>query len=157
MKRSYRIWVNRRMLSVTVMVLSAGLVFAGGRGEQEPFETSDVWARATAGIPRNGAAYLRITNNTDRDDVLIGGQTGVAEVVEIHTHERNGDVMVMRPLPDGVEVASGETIVLEPMGLHVMLIGLTGPLEAGESFELELHFASGARVTTQVEVRPLRN
>ncbi|TVQ27453.1 MAG: copper chaperone PCu(A)C [Spirochaetaceae bacterium] len=147
----------RFLTACSVFVLLAATAFAGGRGEQEPFRVQDAWARETAGIPRNGAAYLRLSNNTDTDDVLIGGQSTAAEVIEIHTHERNGDVMVMRPLHDGLPVPAGETVVLEPMGIHVMLIGLNHALEAGQRFELELHFESGARVKTEVEVRPLRN
>ena len=150
--------MRRRFLTAcSVVMLLAVTASAGGRGEQQPFRVQNAWARETAGIPRNAAAYLRLTSNSDTDDVLIGGYSAAAEVIEIHVHERNGDVMVMRPLHDGLAIPAGETVVLEPMGIHVMLIGLNHALEAGESFELELHFESGARVKTEVEVRPLRN
>lgn len=135
----------------------SGSLFASGAGERPPFEVDEAWARATAGVPRNGAAYLSLTNNTGSDQVLVAGETDVANTVEIHVHERNGDVMTMRPLPEGLTVGAGETVVLEPMGLHLMLIGLTDALEAGETFDIVLIFESGARVATEVEVRPLRD
>jgi copper(I)-binding protein len=52
-----------------------------------------------------------------------------------------------------IPVPAGETVTLEPGGLHMMLIDLASPLTAGDTFELTLEFASGAKVTTTVEVR----
>jgi hypothetical protein len=60
--------------------------------------------------------------------------------------------MRMRPV-DAVEVPAGGEAVLEPGGLHVMLIGLKAPLEEGDSFALRLVFedAGEVEVVTTIE------
>src|SRR5262245_15626144 len=49
------------------------------------------WARATAGASKTGAVYMRIENNGDVADQLIGMGTAAAERVELHKQvEENG-------------------------------------------------------------------
>ena len=56
--------------------------------------------------------------------------------------------MKMRQV-DGVPIPAGETVTLEPGGLHVMLIELATDLEDGDSFEVDLEFAeAGTRTVT---------
>ena len=54
-----------------------------------------------------------------------------------------------------IELPAGEDAVLEPGGLHVMLIGLNDPLRAGERFELTLVFDDASEKTVEVDVRPI--
>ena len=49
------------------------------------------------GMGGSGAAYL-IIDNAGESDVLIGGTTDVAHVVEIHEIADNDGVMEMKPL-----------------------------------------------------------
>lgn len=51
-----------------------------------------------------------------------------------------------------IEVGPGESIALEPGGLHVMLMGLQSPLDEGGAFELMLTFSDGGEVTVPVTV-----
>jgi len=60
--------------------------------------------------------------------------------------------MTMREV-DGVDVPAGGTVELAPGGFHVMLLDLVAPLEAGDSFPIELTFASGATQSVTAEVR----
>ena len=46
--------------------------------------------------------------------------------------------------------------MLQQGGLHVMLMELEGPLEAGEIIPLTLTFHPHGELTIDVEVRPLR-
>lgn len=100
-----------------------------------------------------GAAYMLIANAGGESDYLIGGQTDVADVVEIHEIVNTSGVMEMRPLSDGLEIPAGGEAILEPGGYHVMLIGLTTSLSADSSFELTLEFAEAGEVTVPVLVQ----
>ena len=60
--------------------------------------------------------------------------------------------MQMMPQLDGVEIPAGGELVLEPGGYHVMLIGLTESLLAGDSFEATLTFENAGDVTVTVPV-----
>jgi len=118
--------------------------------EPANFAFSLVWARPgdEGGV---SGAYMRVLNVGD-DDTLIGVSTDVAAVAEVHEMRMNGDVMEMRPVEDGVPLAFGDIAVLEPGGIHVMLMDLTQPLEDGTAFALTLQFESGSEVTIGVPV-----
>ena len=59
--------------------------------------------------------------------------------------------MVMESL-DEVELPAGEEVVLEPGGLHVMLVGLQDRLIAGERFTATLELGSGTTLPVEVLV-----
>lgn len=61
--------------------------------------------------------------------------------------------MRMRQVEGGIELPAGGQVELKPGGYHVMLIGLTRDLNAGEKFPVTLQFASGATLTVEAEVR----
>ncbi len=109
------------------------------------------WARATAGQAPNGAAYMSLTNDGTGSDYLIAAAGEVAERVELHQHSMKDGVMQMRKVEE-VEIAPGDPTVLEPGGLHVMLIGLKAPLKEGEAFPLTLTFREAGEVTVNVTV-----
>lgn len=99
-----------------------------------------------------GATYMIITNTGDEADRLLGAETEVAEVIEVHEVTMKDNVMEMSPLHDGLEIPAGETVSLEPSGYHIMLIGLTKSLIAGESYELTLTFEHAGEVTVTVPI-----
>ena len=65
----------------------------------------------------------------------------------------DGDVMRMQAVQGGIEVPAGGQVELKPGGYHVMLIGLTRDLNAGDKFPVTLEFASGAKLQVEAEVR----
>lgn len=113
------------------------------------------WARATPAAARTGAAYLTL-HNTGAADRLLGAEAAVAERVEVHTHRMDGGVARMERV-EAVPLAAGAVVPFAPGGLHVMLIGLMAPLQAGASFPLTLVFERAGRVGVTVAVRALRD
>ena len=99
-----------------------------------------------------GAAYMTITNNGADSDRLVSITTDAAQVVEIHEVKMDNNVMQMSPLHDGLEIPAGEDVSLEPGGYHVMLIGLTKSLIAGEEYEMTLTFEHAGDVTVTVPI-----
>ena len=112
------------------------------------------WARpAAAGMP-NSAAYGLLLNLTDADDVLASASSSVAEAVELHEMTMgDNDVMQMRPIEGGIPVPAGGTALLQPGGLHVMLIGLTQELAAGTTMDLTLTFAENGDIELIVPIQ----
>jgi copper(I)-binding protein len=106
------------------------------------------------GMSGTGAAYMMIRNAGAEGDHLVGGETHVAKVVEIHEIVDTEGVMEMRPLADGLDIPAGGEATLEPGGYHVMLIGLTEDLTNGMTFDLTLHFEHAGDVTVPITVRP---
>ncbi len=114
------------------------------------------WAKSSLkGVP-NSAAYMTITNTGETDDTLVAAATDVSEAVELHTMSMEDGVMRMRRLEGGVPLPAGETVKLEPGGLHVMLIGLNDRLEKGETFAMTLTFENAGQLEVEAIVADSR-
>ncbi len=113
-------------------------------------------ARATAPGAPNGAVFGLLVNLGAEADTLISASTDVAEAVELHTSSMDDSgVMQMMPVEGGIEVAANNYVALERGGLHIMLINLKAPLQAGESFDLALSFQNAGEVTLSVPIREM--
>ena len=135
------------LVAVVVMMMSPRTVVGW---QQDGTPAASPMARGGG----TGAVYMTVTNEGDEAELLLSGETDVAEIVEIHETVADGEVMQMRPLSDGLEIAASEDVTLEPGGFHVMLIGLTEDLTNGMTFDLDLEFAEAGEVTLPVNVRP---
>ena len=133
-----------RLLSVFAV---AG-VLAGCQGAGDIAITD---ARIGAPAGPNAALYFTASNGGGESDALIGASTDVSGDAEIHetTHAADG-TMGMRPVT-GLELAAGETLTLEPGGLHVMLIGVE-PLEEGDRVAVTLQWESAGEMQVEAEV-----
>jgi hypothetical protein len=142
--------VGRRLC----LIAGLGLVLSGAVRAQDRagLKIEGAWARASAGLARNGAAYMTIHNEGPVADRLIAASSPIAGTIELHAHLKDGDVMRMRPVV-AVEIAPGEPAVLQPGGLHMMMLDLKAPLKDGESFPLTLTFEKAGKVTVSVDVR----
>jgi copper(I)-binding protein len=77
------------------------------------------------------AAFMSINNTGTEDVVLKTAAIAGAKSVEIHTHSHVDGVMRMRQLYE-LSIEAGETVVLEPGGLHLMVFGIQQLSEAPE-------------------------
>ena len=109
------------------------------------------WARATAGSAKVGAAYLTVFNDGTDMDRLMAAASPVAAKAELHSVVMEGGVMSMRPV-EAVEVHPGEPVVLQPGGIHIMLMGLKRPLKEGETIPMRLAFERAGVVEFEVLV-----
>lgn len=119
---------------------------------------TDPWVRAT--VPQQKATGLFMHIDATQDVRLVSGQSPVAGVVEIHEMVMDGDVMKMRHLPAGLEIAKGRTMSLKPGSYHVMLMDLKQQIKGGEPVPVTLTFEdidSKKRFTREVKatVAPL--
>ena len=113
----------------------------------------DSYARSASAVAVSGAAFLHIMNPSEIDDRLIGASSEVAERVELHTHmQDDAGVMRMVHVEEGFEIPSGEALMMQRGGIHVMLLGLRQPLTQGDEFELTLEFETAEPVTVTVPV-----
>lgn len=135
----------RRGLLAAVLVAATGSSLA----QQAP-KVEAAWARPTVAGQSGGGGYLKITGGTAADR-LLAASAGVSKAVELHTMEMDGNVMRMRPV-EGIDVPAGATVELKPGGLHVMFMGLTKTLKAGDSFPLTLRFQKAGELKVEMKV-----
>jgi len=146
----------------------AGLLLAGcgdrdAASVSEPVAAGSIavegaWARPSRPMPQGEgdvtAAYMAIRNNaSEAGERLLGvrldGRTGT---VEMHRSQEIDGVMRMRRV-DAITVPAGGTVRLEPGGYHLMLYGLSEPLEPGEELSLVLEFERQGSVPVRAAAR----
>lgn len=140
-----RIGMRRMAAAMLYLVLFPALsLAASGLQVEQP------WARASLGGVRNAIVYGALVNDGATALSIVGGSTPVAARVEFHLHAMNGDVMTMKQL-DAIDLKPGERTMLQPGGLHIMLIDLKQPLKQGDS-SLTLVTRDGISLKVDVKV-----
>ena len=91
------------------------------------------------------ALYFTIENHGDQSAQLVGVESEIARVAELHETRDEDGLMRMRRV-ESVDVPAGGEVVFEPGGFHVMLIDINRPLEPGDEVAVTLIFSSGERL-----------
>ena len=113
----------------------------------------DAYARASSPLAQSGAAFMTIMNMGETDDRLIAASTPAAQRTELHTHiQDDAGVMRMVEIEDGFAIPAGDSIALARGGMHVMLMGLTEPLDQGAEIEITFTFESGLEITETIVI-----
>jgi hypothetical protein len=141
-------------IRLSICALVAGLLAAcSSSGSTGAPTISGAWVRPPMAAGSPAAGYMTIENTSDQADALISASSPVAGSVEIHetTTDTTG-MMGMQPV-ERIEVPAGGSVTLEPGGYHLMVMGLTQPLEIGSTIELELVFERAGKVVVQADVK----
>jgi copper(I)-binding protein len=136
-------------------LLAAGLLLSGGAlaGSADIVSVDQPYVRlAPPNAPATGA-FMVIRNGGDKDVRVVRADNPVSRVTELHTHLNEGGVMKMRPVT-AIEIKAKGKAVLEPGGLHVMMIDLKAPMKEGDSIPITLTFDDGS--SKQVDAKVVR-
>jgi iron complex transport system substrate-binding protein len=141
-----------RRAPVAIAALALALVLPAARAAAEaPIAVESAWARPTPAGVTVGAGYLVIQNRGRDPDRLQGASLTQAERVEMHESRVEEGLARMRPVAS-LAIGPGMSLRFEPGALHLMLLGLKGPLVAGERVRLTLHFERAGPVETELMV-----
>lgn len=110
------------------------------------------FARATLPGARVGGGYLSIANTGSEPDTLTGAATENADAVQVHQMSMDNGVMTMSPVEGGLEVPAGGSVSLDPMGYHLMIMGLKQPLIETQCLKVTLHFAHAGEVPVVLNI-----
>ena len=138
-----------RTYSPAVFVATLGLVAAlsGCQSAPAELEVENAWAKAAeSGMT---AVFADISNPGGEDITMVGGTTDVAQMVELH-EVADG---VMQQKEGGIVVPANSTISLMPGADHIMIMGLNGPLLAGETITVTIELDNGDTLEVTADVR----
>ena len=138
-------------LALVLVLFVAGAAFAHNH-EKGEIQIRHPWSRATPPGAKVGVAYMEIRNSGERPDRLLAISTGLAQRVEMHVTEREGEVMKMRQVKS-FEIPARESYALRPGGPHLMLVDLAQPLKKGERFTMTLRFERAGEMPIELEVQ----
>lgn len=117
----------------------------------ESVVAADVWVKAADdGMT---AAFGTVTNEGDAAVRVVAVESAAATAMELHeTVEDDSGQMIMREV-DGFDVAPGASLALEPGGNHLMIMGLTAPIVAGDDVVITLTFDDGSTLDLAATAR----
>lgn len=116
---------------------------SGSVDGQDELDLSDGWVRVSEysdHVDGMTGAFATIENHTDHDVTLVGGSAEIAKMVEVHEVIMMDGEMKMQAKEGGILIKAGESVTLEPGGLHVMLMGLKEAILEGDEVTLTLDF-----------------
>ncbi|WP_084099803.1 copper chaperone PCu(A)C [Demequina sp. NBRC 110051] len=132
----------------------AALTLSACASADEPGEitVTDPWVKtAESGMT---AAFGELTNGTDETVVLVAAASAVSTEIQLHeTLSDESGGMSMSEKEGGFAIAPGETLTLEPGGNHLMLMGVTEPIEAGDIVDVTLTFEDGSTVDVTADAK----
>ena len=136
-------------------LLFAALAMAAALA-QASVTASDAWVRGTVAAQKTTGAF--VTLQSSEESRLVAVTTPAARSAEIHASEQKQGVMHMHAL-DAIALPAGQRVELKPGSFHIMLVGLTRALSAGDTVPLTFTFedrqGKRTRIEVRAEVRPL--
>ena len=168
-------------ISAFVLLASATLLISACSGSSSPSSftqknvtVSNVWARESATATDIGVVYFTIENNSAMPDKLFSASVPqtFAKSASLHetivsngttattmamdstgsTAQNSSEMLTMKEIAS-VPIPANGSVTFEPGGLHVMLIGLTAPLKAGQKFDLNLGFLNAGVIKVTATVK----
>ncbi|MTI42699.1 hypothetical protein JM93_02910 [Roseibium hamelinense] len=145
------------MIFLKAMAAGAALLAAATTASADQIKHGDLiientWTRATPPRAKAGGGFITITNNGSKEDRLVAATSPVSPRVELHEMAVNDGVMQMRELADGITIPAGETISLEPGGLHIMFMGIGEGFKQGSQVPVTLSFEHGGDIEVNLSV-----
>lgn len=110
------------------------------------------WVRTPPPGARMLAGYVELHNQGDQAVELVGAEADDFAMVEIHQSYREDGRMRMREV-NPLVIEAGDTAVLAPGGLHLMLMRPTRQLVDGEQVDIRLINAQGQRLKVVFNVQ----
>lgn len=134
--------MKRLLIALSAVLLSA-TAFA-------QVTVKDAWVRATVTQQKATGAFMQL--QAAQDAKLVGAQSPVAGVVEVHEMAMDNGVMKMRAVP-ALALPAGKAVDLKPGGYHVMLMDLKGQVKEGDTVPVTLVFEGKDGKRQNIEVK----
>lgn len=159
-RRRPAVRARRRLVGLCLAaVVATGTLGACGSTDSadeagdETVTASNAWVRATPAGSDVSAAYMTVTNTGTKATEIVAASVpaDIATETQLHTMG-GGDMGGMREV-ESIEVPGDGSVELEPGGLHIMLIGVRKPLEAGTTVPVTIELKGGGGFTVDAEVR----
>ncbi len=129
------------------LVISMLAVACTENASSDSLTVDDLWGSPTPEVASNGALYLSVHNDSDTDDQLLSVSSPRCGGGRVHLSAGHAGGATMAPATVAdTSAAKGESLVMEPGGLHVMCMKLNSPLVDGEQIELVLEFEQAGTI-----------
>ena len=149
--------VRGRLLPFLVgvlVLLGSAACSAGSPASPSPaIVVSGAWVQVTGGMSLPAAGYFTIENHGSVDDALRAASSPGAASIELHETMPEMSGMTGMDSVARVSCPAGGSVAFAPGGYHLMIMGLTRQLKAGDELELDLVFEHAGTIIVQATVR----
>lgn len=142
----------RLLLARTAMLCL--LLAASSIAAAQALTAADGWVRSAPPGTAVQAGYVRLANSGASELRVVGASSPAFEAVEIHRTIEEDGVSRMRPV-DFIVIPPGQSVALEPGGLHLMLMRPKRKLILGDNVVVELVSSDGESLPAVLKVRSL--
>ena len=142
-------------VSAVALTFITYFVSSGNVAQTAPagFIVDDAYLRSSTPSSKSGAAFLKLTNNTNQDDRLIGVRFGLDGRIELHSHQEDANgVMRMAQIEGGVALPAGKSHMFKRGGDHMMFMGMTAPLVQQQEVAVTLIFEKAGEIEIVIPV-----
>jgi copper(I)-binding protein len=101
------------------------------------------------------SAYMSIENKNNEALILTGVSSLLSDRIEIHQHTMSDGMMKMRKVEQLV-IEGQSSVVLQPMGYHLMIFNVKKALLPEEDVSLTLHFKQQKDIVITIPVRSIK-
>ena len=141
---------RRGVVPALLLALAAAAPAAAHEEKAGDIVLQHPWSRP-APKGHNGVVYVRIVNEGAAADRLVAARTPIARRVELHRSTMTDGIHRMAKV-EGVTIPAGGAAVLEPGGLHLMLVGLKTTPMAEETHPIVFVFERAGEIATTFAV-----
>ena len=139
---------------LALIALLGGAACTADRSQASaPIVVSGAWVQVSGGPELPAAGYFEIDNRGSADDRLLSASSPGAASVELHQTMPDMSGMIGMTAVAQVTCPAGSSVVFAPGGYHLMIMGLSRQLTAGDTLELDLVFAHAGTIVVQAAVR----
>lgn len=135
--------MSKKISAAIAAIALATSLSACATAEEHPQELrlTDGWVRVSEysdHVDGMTGAFATFDNHTDHDITIVGGTAEIAGMVQVHEVLMLDGEMKMQEKEGGIVIPAGESVTLEPGGLHIMLMGLKKPILVGDKVTLTI-------------------
>ena len=94
------------------------------------------------------AGYFDLSNQENKEKVLVGAKSDFFKHIEIHESMKDGDVMKMVK-KNSVSIPPNSELEFKPMGYHLMLMQPIDKILENQNIKITLSFAGGESIDVQ--------
>lgn len=140
----------KRLVAVLLTMLVAPL--AASAAGTATVTVKDAWISEAPPGSQSLAGYFVIENHGTKPVALTGGSSPAFGHVMVHRSMTEKGMSSMQHL-ERLEIPAGGKVVFEPTASHLMLMGPTKALKAGDAVEIRLTFEGGMQLPVTFTVR----
>ena len=133
------------------MMVSAGLALPTAADADTGLSAANAWIPLAPPNMKVHAGYLELTNSSSQPRYLVDVTSPIYESAELHVSRVVNDIATMERLAQ-IELPPGKTVLFEPGGLHLMLMGPKSKQTDGEEIPLTLVFQNGEKLEASAKV-----